>query len=232
MVKLIHRKQCGFTMIEMLVATLILMSIITTATIAYRQFLQYWDGEVGHFYQTLNQIRKEDQFKAAVSAITPYVVYDQTGMPTYYFEGTENGFVAVTEKAVSQANVPAVIRVYSQQQDDFSHWLIYEEAPMQGWMLTKANQKFSYTYRIVLAKLQQNPLFEYKALEPEPDNIGDFAEGAIRNPIWYSAYNAISTKEAPQQINLVWGDGVQEIQWLVQLHPPAFTLGRYSDDGY
>jgi hypothetical protein len=196
--------------------------------------LQYWDGEVGRFYQNLNQIRKEDQFKAAVSAITPYVVYGQTGTPTYYFEGTENGFVAVTEKAVSQTEIPAVIRVYSEQQDDFSHWLIYEEAPMQGWILTESTQAINYTYRIVLAKLAQNPLFEYQALEPEPEpqDTGVFEEGAIRNTMWYSAYNALSTREAPQQIRLVWGDGDNETQWLAKLHPPVFTLGRYSNDGY
>ncbi|QFU23451.1 prepilin-type N-terminal cleavage/methylation domain-containing protein [Shewanella eurypsychrophilus] len=219
------KRSHGFTLIEMLISMVLLMGIIAVSSFAYSQFSRFWDGRVGHFYKTFYDIRHHDIIKTAISGITPYVAFNTKGHPRYYFEGKTTGFVAVSGDSISQPGKAAVIRIFVEQNNDFSYKLVYQESPMDKQLLTRTDQAIEYTYTVVVDKQISDVEFNYYGEEKSDSSQEAYQRKVYR---WFSEFNSLATMIPPEKIQLKWSANDREYHWLIELTSPIFPLSRYS----
>ena len=72
--RLKHKQFSGYTLIEVLIAMVILMSLMFTANYSYSQYSGYWAGRLGQFDRTLFQFQGLLQVKDTIDSAIPYMV--------------------------------------------------------------------------------------------------------------------------------------------------------------
>lgn len=196
--KLAPVKSAGFSLVELLVSTVLLSAIVLLGSYAYAQFSQYWDGRLGRFDEAYETLRKEWLIDQLFNDITPYVVMNTIDLPAYYFEGNVNGFVAVTSDALSDPGVPAVVRLSLRQSADFSFDLLLEEAPMRSSALESLVQTPKFRAPVTILKDLRDAEFSYFGSEASASN--DETNSA---PVsWKDAYNSAVTQRHPRKLRL------------------------------
>ena len=79
----------GFTLVEMLVALVVLSLVIGISTYAYSLFARQWDGKLGRFEQAQAEYQRLEWLAAALQDTLPYVVRDDDGQIGFYFLGRD-----------------------------------------------------------------------------------------------------------------------------------------------
>ena len=197
----------GFTLVEMLIAMVILSSVTLIGASAFSMFSRGWDGRLGNFDKNFQQVKTQLLAQDILSSIVPYVAFSADGKKRLYFEGNRNGFVAVSLRSMQDPTVPAVIRLSVQQNDDLSFRLIYEEWPMQSRLLLKSGVPLAFDAPIIIKQRLQDISFRYFG---EPPVVGvtsiSEADEAATNARaqWYGAYNSLATFRQPSKIEITW----------------------------
>ena len=117
----------GFTLVEILVAMVLLSMIVLIGSSAYGIFAQRWDGQLGKFDVAMQNTRDLMLVQEVLDSLMPYVVYREDETPVVYFEGNRNGFVAVSSRSVFSGQLPAVVRFSVVQNEDLRFDVRYEE---------------------------------------------------------------------------------------------------------
>ena len=102
----------GFSLLEMLVAILVLSIVIGISTYAYSMFIRQWDGHLGRFDEAAAQYQRLEWLSAALEDTLPYGVRDDDGQLGFYFLGRDEGLTLVTMSPLFGVGEPALIRVF------------------------------------------------------------------------------------------------------------------------
>ena len=195
-------KAAGFTLIEMLVSTVLLSAIVLVGSSSYSIFSKRWDGQLGKFDQTLQDVRDVMLVDSVLDSLIPYVTYDHSETPVLYFEGNRNGFVTVSAKSVFSEKIPAVVRFSVVQREDLSFDVIYEEWPMENNVLRSTYQNFNFAQPITLFESVTSPNFEYFGWESVIEREGfSGAQNAVPAR-WLSSLNSLEERLLPERIRL------------------------------
>jgi prepilin-type N-terminal cleavage/methylation domain-containing protein len=195
-------KTAGFTLIEMLVSLVLLTAIVLLGSSSYGIFSQRWDGQLGKFDQTLQNVRDEMLVYDVLDSLTSYATYDQSETPVLYFEGNRNGFVSVSTKSIFSEKIPAVVRFSAVQRADLTFDITYEEWPMKDDVLRSTYQNFNFAQPIKLFESVTSPNFEYYGWGSVIEREG-FSDD--RNPMpatWLSSLNSLEARLLPERIRL------------------------------
>ena len=194
----------GFTLVEMLVSMVLLSMVILIGSGAYAMFSERWDGRLGHFNQSAKQARQFILVQEALQSIIPYVVNDKEGKAKIYFEGNRNGFVAVTLRSLFDPKMPAVMRLQVIQQADFSYSLTYQEASMEGQLLTHAQQSLHFSDEIILFTKLSDIDFHYFGWPSTADKYWSAEDGGAKpSPkAWTNEYNSLEINLQPEQVQI------------------------------
>ena len=68
------RKLRGFSLLEMLVAVVVLSMVIGISTYAYSLFIRQWDGHLGRFDESQAQYQRLEWLATALQDTLPYLV--------------------------------------------------------------------------------------------------------------------------------------------------------------
>ncbi|GGA98869.1 PulJ/GspJ family protein [Agarivorans gilvus] len=213
----------GFSLVEMLVAMVLLTGVISVASFAYSQFSRYWEGSVGRFYDEFYEIRQKNIVRDIIGSVIPYVAYNKNEQSRYYFEGHASGFVGISRNSFSFPGQPAVIRVFSEQNTDFTYELIYQESPMYNSYLTSTTEQVDFTYQITIDEGLQSVAFKYYGVTEE--DVGELEQ---RKLDWFNDYNALVRMTPPERISITWTDNDIEKGWYFELTKPDISLGRFT----
>lgn len=196
------KRSNGFTLIEMLIATVLLLMVLATANYAYSFYNQYWNGRLGHFDQTLFNARSLLQTQAAIESAIPYVVEtEQKGTYSFYFLGREEGLTLVSASPIFSkvASASAVIRLFRERTEE-GFQLVYEEAPLDESLLLSIHQKLDFNYRIVMLTGKQSIRFSYYGWPSRTDRYALVAKPRLRD--WFTTYDAAKTKMQPSKVKI------------------------------
>ena len=210
-------KHGGFSLVELLVSTVLLSSIVLLASYSYSQFVQYWDGRLGKFDEAFEELRQDWLVDQLLKNLTPYVVLKSDGLPVYYFEGNVNGFVAVSKQAITQPERPAVVRLSLIQIGDNTFDLTLEEAPMQSSALATLTQIPNFGENLTILRNLGDARFDYYGTEPPSQESA--GENSVRR--WSSQYNSAVTGEYPLNIRLIFTYADREYRRVVNLIQPS-----------
>jgi len=64
----------GFSLLELLVAMVVLSLVIGIATYAYAMFVRHWDGQLGRYDAAQAQYQRLEWLAAALEDTLPYLV--------------------------------------------------------------------------------------------------------------------------------------------------------------
>jgi prepilin-type N-terminal cleavage/methylation domain-containing protein len=195
----------GFTLVEMLVALVVLSLVIGISTYAYALFARQWDGKLGRFEQAQAEYQRLEWLAAALQDTLPYVVRDDDGQIGFYFLGRDEGLTLVTMSPIFQTAQPALIRVFREPDGDGAWQLVYEEAPFDGQLLVRSDQRLEFRHRIVIARGLPRPEFRYYGW-PDLSTwlMASEVSGAARS--WFVEYDGMTRRYHPEIIELRIGN--------------------------
>lgn len=215
-------KQSGFSLVELLVAMTILSFMTVLASSAFALFSQNWDGQIGQFDEKFGHARTMISVQESLSSLVPYVVTTQSNTKGFYFEGNRNGFVAVTQQALSQPELPAVVRFSVTQNSELKFDLYYEEWVMQNQVLNRSGDILPFNTPILLLTNLDDVEFQYFGEKTTSTN--DVNAANIK--AWFDTYNSLDTAYQPQKILVKWLQGSQDNAFYIHLLQP--TPGQRS----
>lgn len=199
-------KQRGFSLVELLVALVILTAVIALAGQAFSLFSKGWSGRLGRFDQSFSEVRSKLIIEDTLRSLRPYVVPNQESEGRVYFEGNPNGFVAVSQRYERDREVLLVVRLSLVQAADLTYGLLYEERPFDLRSPFKAGEKLEFSAPVVLASGLTAPNFRYYGVKPAGAIQGAIEPSEFTPAEWSSSYNSLVTFQQPLKIQLTYTD--------------------------
>ena len=191
----------GFSLLEMLVAVVVLSIVIGVSTFAYSMFIRQWDGHLGRFDEAQAQYQRLEWLAAALEDALPYIVRDERDEIGFYFLGRDEGLTLVTMSPIVGVGEPALIRVFREPDDDAGWKLVYEEAPFAGTLLTRIEQRMEFRHRLVIARGLPMPVFRYFGWSDLESQLSlEDSPGAT--PLWFEEYDGMQRRYHPEKIEL------------------------------
>lgn len=207
----------GYTLIEVLIAMVILVSLMLTANYSYSQYSSYWAGRLGQFDRTLFKFQGLLQTKDTIDSVVPYIVEDNKGEYTFYFLGRDQGVTFVSAAPIFGVtqNDASVVRLFIEKAGPM-YQLVYEEAPLADEVLLRLDQQLTFKYRLVLLSSTEPLSFSYFGWQQRVHKFLREDYGDIL-PNWQNNYDAAVSQLQPLAIQLHIGNEVLTYQ-LVEGH--------------
>ena len=201
------KSQQGYTLVEVLISMVILVSLMFIANYSYSQYSQYWAGRLGTFDRTVFYFQGLLQVKETIDSSIPYIV-KQGDSHTFYFLGREEGFTLISASPIfaPTVNDAAVVRVFREKTEE-GYQLVYEEAPLADKLLTRLDQIVDFRYRTVLLKTQEPISFEYYGWTKREHK---FERSIYINemPKWSAVNDGAVSRIQPQRVRMILGNNV------------------------
>ena len=195
-------KSTGFTLIEILIAMLILSIVMFIGSLSFSTFSQRWQKDMGSFTQEVANAKNLVLLQKVFNGISNYIVKDNKNGLVYFFKGNEKYLLFVTNNPIFNTDSQALIRLSVSVRADGKQQLIYEEAPFELAPLLSLNSLPAPNYRQIMFS-DDNIRFNYYGWENQEQRIA-FYEGESMSPKWIQEYFGDKTGMLPYAINLSW----------------------------
>ena len=151
------RNPKGFTLIEVLISTMVLAVIIYLATLSYSMFLNTWGERRLSDTSAINKYRSHMLLRSSLESVYDYYVTDPANerISLYYpfFKGERDTMEFVTLSSVFEKGFPAVARLSITKEDESaagSKCLVYEETPLDRVYIKYNDFQTEFTDSMVL----------------------------------------------------------------------------------
>lgn len=134
-------KHKGFTLIELMLATSLLMLVMFSGYYAYSLYTQKWQKRVQFFWQGTEQAMALDVINRMLISITPYVVKCKNNKECIYFSGSTNSMRFVTDSPIYSQN-SALVELTIEQVNG-SYQLMYKEHSLHNSALLTLDNTFN-----------------------------------------------------------------------------------------
>lgn len=201
-------KHRGYTLVEVLIAMVILTGLMFTANYSYSLYSQYWSGRLGTFDNTMFVYKGMLQLKETIDSALPYIVEGNASSYGFYFLGRAQGVTFVTSAPIFAvtSNDAAVVRIFSEKADK-GYQLVYEEAPLSDTLLVKADQQLNFKYRTVLTNSSEPINFSYYGWQ-QAIHKHERMEHENQKQTWSDRYDGMQTRIQPSILKLNLGADV------------------------
>lgn len=196
-------KSTGFTLIEILIAMLVLSIVMFIGSLSFSTFSQRWQQDMGSFTQEVVNAKNLVLLQKAFSGMSNYIVKDDKGEPVYFFKGNEKYLMFVTNNPVFNTDGQALIRLSVTVRADGKQQLKYEEAPFELSPLLSLASLPKANYSQIL--LTYNDIrFNFYGWEDQKQRAA-FYEGEPMSLKWMREYFGEKTGMLPYAVNITWG---------------------------
>lgn len=205
------KSEAGFSLIEVLVSTLILSLTIYMASVSCSIFLKIWGEKKFASYQNMHDYRKRALFRNSVeSALDYFVEFGNSENRTVYcpfFKGTPDSITFVTFSSMFKSNKPAVASVIFEKKKDSTLSVIYREAFFDESYLAHYDDKIIFEKSVLLYEGLDDVKIRYYGLWKR-EIIDD--SGSFRTLYkWQDEFDGSEKKRIPQIIEITLeGDNI------------------------
>lgn len=215
-------KRNGFTLIEVLMTTLVLSLLVISGGLVFRYFQDNWQRTKTMYDLALADYSAWQLVSRVVNKTFPWLIVDGDKY-SFYFLGRQDGFTAVSHTSVQQPEFPAVYRLFREELANGQVRLVYEEAVLQDVQLSDASQQLPFTYRLTLFTAPASLQFEYFGWPnlQEREKAQDPTSGLKFEPAaWYAEYDAKTRQQHPLIIQL----NIDAFSWPIRVHDTSQSL--------
>lgn len=203
----------AFTLIELLIALSIMMSVLVLAATAFQLYTSTWERDLSSVTKHYERFRYGELFSDAIHSIIPVLVAENQ-VRGFYFLGREEGFTAVTDAPMFSTGAPAVVRILREQNDNGTFRLVYEEASLADAPLVEPSQVLSFTHRRIIYDDLPSLRFAYFGWNDVQSRVSFFADFASESkPTWFDEYDGMERQVHPQKVLVSIGG--QDIIFLI-----------------
>ncbi|WP_220782408.1 pilus assembly FimT family protein [Shewanella sairae] len=194
----------GFTLIEILIAMLLLSMVMFIGSLSFSTFSQQWQKDMGTFTEEVANAKNLVLLQKAINGIANYIVKDTDDDPAYFFKGNDKYLVFITNKPVFSVGQQALVRLSVAVNQDGSQQLVYEESPFDRNPLLRIDELPQSRFMQVLLTDEQIR-FNYYGWQDQQQRSA-YYEGEPTSPKWISEYFGENSGMLPYAINITWGN--------------------------
>lgn len=201
--------QQGFTLVEMLVTTIILSVMVAIAFFAMGLYLKGWEAYRFGDTTAIQKYRSRSLIRDALESVWEYYVTDplneRSNVFYPFFKGDSEELIAITSSSVFHQGVPAVFRLRLISDDSNSFNLVYEESPLDNWYLRYNDDDYTYSFSMIYMPNVSKVQFRYFGyLEDRYIKESDIIERVNQ---WQGAFDGRYRHAVPEIIEITISDG-------------------------
>lgn len=197
-------KAKGFTLIEVLVALMLLSMVMYIGSLSFSIFSERWRKELGSFNDDVNNTRNLLLLRQVLHGTANYLVRDNNNQPTYLYYGDESQLVFVTNAPLLETAYQAWVQLSIKTTEHGQQQLWYAEASFKsGALLSLAPPEFTGKKMRLLTN--SNIRFNYFGWPTFAARIR-YTEDRAGKPVWQPSYNAATVGVIPYAVNVTWAE--------------------------
>jgi len=224
------RKQSGFTLIELMIASSLLMLVMYAGYFAYSLYSNSWQKQSDAFWKTTDQGIKLTSLSRLFEGTMPYIVEDKTKQPSIYFIANKESISFVSNAPIfSQSTALVELQFIGDN-------LIYRESTITSAPLLKQDENRLWQHSIILLENIYQGEFTFYGWK-NMQQLRDYElqqEEQLRGqapitPNWYNEHLMESIRILPLSIALTFSDKTLQKTSLTFIPPQhsQHTLFRY-----
>lgn len=216
----------GFTLIEVLIATLVLSMVIYLATISYAVFLDTWERKRLLDVVAIQEYRSRFLLRNSLESIFDYYVTDpkseRINRRFPFFKGEKERLEFVTLSSVFHKGKPAVARIRLQKNEaNDSKALIYEEASLEQRYIRYNDDSLEYEIGMPICENLKSLHIRYFGVwETKFDLLKD---AFVTEYKWQETFEGKKRNATPDiiEIKVGFGAGETNLVFPVMAHSPG-----------
>lgn len=195
----------GFTLIELMIATSLLMMVMFSGYYAYSLYSQKWQKRVQVFWHNTEQAAALDSLHKVMSATLPYMVNGKDNKPCVYFKGSNTSASFISSSAIFSAE-SALIQLRIETIPDSNNVnLIYQEQSIKYNLVLDIEHQPQWQHQIVLLANVADFNLSYFGWQSfgeaiEQANSEDFVKEDTRN--WYQNHQSNVSRLLPEMVKI------------------------------
>jgi len=195
-------KTKGFTLIELMLATSLLMIVMFSGYYAYSLYSQKWQKRVQSFWKSTEQAVALDMLNKISLGALPYIVSCDSDISCVYFKGNSSHVSFVTKAAIYSAG-PALVELSLVPVSDGRVHLLYREQEIASRLILSLEHEVQWQHETVLLANISSVNFSFFGWESyslASEQISN--ESVIVNDSrgWYQNHQASKSRLLPEII--------------------------------
>ena len=203
----LHKRMAGFTLIEVLVTTMILSMVIYLAVVSYSMFLDRWARNRLSNQRDMEGYRAHVLARYAIESISDYYVTSRNAERFHhffpYFKGTPDAMEFITISPLISCNIPALVRISFQKNkmDNGSTFdLVYEEMALENRYLHYWEDQREFSRSVLLYSNLEGGVFRYHGIKEIRWNQDVESFQSVYG--WYDKFSGRNKNTIPDMIEL------------------------------
>lgn len=219
------KNSAGFTLIEVLIATLVLSMVIYLATISYSLFLDTWERKRLSDVTAIQEYRSRFLLRNSLESIFDYYVTDpksERNVRRYpFFKGQKESLEFVTLSSVFHKGTPAVARIrLTRSEVGNLKALIYEETSLAKTYIRYNDDPIEYKNQMLIYNNLKSVRIRYFGVWEIRFDPGK--ESVITEYKWQETFEGNERNAVPHTIEMIveFGEGETMLVFPIMAHSP------------
>lgn len=228
-------KHKGFTLIELMLATSLLMMVMFSGYYAYSLYSQKWQKRVQVFWHDTEQVIGLHSLNKLLTSAAPYIVSCENNQACIYFQGGKDQLSFVSNAAVFSKGQALVRLSLSDEDVDGNHQLIYQEQSLEHNLIISADYQPQWLHQIILIPRIRDVHFSYfgwPTYEQALIKLNSEVTNDVDSRAWYQEHLTAERRLLPEivKVNFVSDKGVTDFQSALSQNS-IYRLLAYTRDG-
>ncbi|MCP4990444.1 MAG: prepilin-type N-terminal cleavage/methylation domain-containing protein [Colwellia sp.] len=225
----------GFTLIELMLATSLLMMVMFSGYYAYSLYSQKWQKRVQVFWHNTEQSTALDSLHKVISSAIPYIVNGQDDKAVIYFKGTNTQVSFISNSAVF-SNEPALVQLNIEAMAGSNHYnLIYREQSIQHNLVLDIAHQPQWQHEVILLSNIANfnlSFFGWERFGQAVEHVNSDAFVKEDTRTWYQNHESNVSRLLPEKIQVRYSSAKGENGFELALSQHSlFSLLTYMREG-
>jgi prepilin-type N-terminal cleavage/methylation domain-containing protein len=217
-----HSSNCrhnkGFTLIELMLATSLLMMVMFSGYYAYSLYSQKWQKRVQVFWHSTEQSTALDSLRKVLSSALPYIVNGKNDKARIFFKGTNTDVSFITSSAIFSVE-PALVQLSLEAIPNSNNYnLIYQEQSIKHSLVLDNDHQAQWQHEIILLSNIADFNISYFGWQSYEQAIKQLVTDSFvkkESRVWYQNHNS--------DINRLLPDAIQ-VSFLSEKGPSDFKI--------
>jgi prepilin-type N-terminal cleavage/methylation domain-containing protein len=194
--------KAGFTLIEILLSMVILSSVIFVGSLSFSVYSEKWQSGIGDFDAVYAESRNLILLQKMFVGASNYIIKNEKDDVAYFFEGTSERLVFVSNNPIYNPASPAVVSLHIETSSDGKQNLVYSEYSFEEQLLLHENQTLKKDFSIVLLS-RENIRFNFFGWETKEQHVASY-DGEDFHPDWQKTYDGDVSGMLPLAVSIIW----------------------------
>ncbi len=204
---MVTTKARGFTLIELMIASSLLLAVMFSGYYAYSLFSSKWEKRTDSFWESTQHALAFDSMNRVITSTYPYIVNSDKKQPAMYYQASTKHVLFVTHSALFSPRLAVVELAFESSKNGLM--LIYKESSLDNQLLLNQSDIIEWQHQVILLDNLKEGSFSFfgwqslsqimkniQADELDPDNA------QIIPATWYHEHFMENIRVLPNQIRV------------------------------